>query len=149
MADFEKIETQEQFDAAITKRLARERATIEGKYSGYLSPDAAAEKYKGYLSPEQAAEKYKGYLSPEEAAKKDAKIKGYEINSVKMKIAHEKGIPFELVNRLSGETEDEIRSDAEALAKFVAADNQPLAGDNGGGQDSTTDAAYKKMASAL
>ncbi len=149
MSEFKVIETQEQLDAVLSDRLKREKATLAKQYEGYLSPEAAAEKYKGYLTAEQAAEKYKGYLSPEDAAKKDAKIKGYEISSVKMKIAHERGIPFELVNRLSGETEEEIRRDAEALAKFVSADNQPLAGNNGGDQESTTDAAYRKVAQKI
>ena len=34
-------------------------------------------------------------------------------------IAHEKGLPYELAERLSGETEQDIAADAEKLAQFV------------------------------
>lgn len=151
MSEFTKIETQEQLDAIISDRIKRERATITKQYEGYLSPEDAAKKYEGYLSPEAAAKKYEGYLSPEDAAKKDATIKGYETKSVKMRIAHETGIPFELAERLSGEDEAAIRKDAETISKFMSnpqnhadplANNEPAAR----GKD---DAAYRKMAAAL
>ena len=75
MSDFTPIETQEDFNKAIEKRLDRERNTIRKEYEGFLSPEDAQKKYEGYLSPEQVQERYKDYLSPEESAKKDATIK--------------------------------------------------------------------------
>ena len=149
MSEFKAIETQDQLDAIIGERLKREKATYEKQHAGWLSPEAVAEQTKDMMTAEQAAEKYKGYLSPEDAAEKDAKIKAYETDSVKMRIAHEKNIPYELVNRLSGDTEEEIRADADAFAKFVGVDDQPLARNNGGSQDSATDAAYKEMAQKI
>lgn len=77
------------------------------------------EKYKEYLSPKEAEEKYKGYLSPEDAANKDATIAKYEKESKRVKVAMENGIPYELAGKLSGETEDEIKKDAEAFSKFL------------------------------
>lgn len=151
MSEFTKIETQEQLDAIISDRIKRERATISKQYEGYLSPEAAAEKYKSYLSPEAEIVKYKGYLSPEDAAKKDATIKGYETSSVKMRIAHEIGIPFELAERLSGDDEAAIRKDAETISKFLSNPQNradPLANTESAvhGKD---DAAYRKMAASL
>ena len=35
------------------------------------------------------------------------------------------GIPFELAERLSGDTEEEIRKDAETLAKFIGGKQPP------------------------
>ena len=119
MADFTPITTQEDFDKAIGERLKRERETVRKEYSGYLSPEDAAKKYAGYLSPEDEKKKYEGYLSPEEAAKKDAKIRAYETDSVKTRIARETGIPFELAGRLTGEDEASIKKDAESLAKIL------------------------------
>lgn len=49
-----------------------------------------------------------------------AKLKKYEMDSMKMKIAHEAGIPFELASRLSGEDEAAIRKDAESISKFIS-----------------------------
>lgn len=149
MSDFTPITTQEEFDKAIGERLKRERETVKKEYAGYLSPDDEKKKYEGYLSPEAVSKKYEGYLSPEEAAEKDKKIKGYETSSVKMRIAHENNIPYELAERLSGETEEDIRKDAETMAKFMRSrDHAPLASTEPAGVDSKR-TAVKKMLSEL
>ena len=54
-----------------------------------------------------------------EIAERDAKIKNYETASVKARIAHETGIPYELAGRLSGESEEDIRKDAETLLSVI------------------------------
>ena len=150
MSEFKAITTQEEFDAAIGDRLKRERDTVKKGYEGYLSPEEVTQKYAGYLSPEDEAKKYKGYLSPEEVAKKDAIIKGHETNSVKMRIAHETGIPYELAGRLSGETEDDIRKDAESLSKLMGTQQAPpLASTERGIAGSDTRAALKGMLTNL
>src|SRR5690625_3096290 len=46
-------------------------------------------------------------------------LKKYKLKNLKTSIAVEAGIPLELASRLSGETEDEIKADAENLAEFV------------------------------
>lgn len=119
MSDFEAIETREQFEEAVKDRLEQERETVRREFSGCLSPEAVEEKYKEYLSPKEAEEKYKGYLSPEDAANKDATIAKYEKESKRVKVAMENGIPYELAGKLSGETEDEMKKDAEAFSKFL------------------------------
>lgn len=128
MSEFKAIETQEQFDAAISELLKRERETVRKEFEGYLSPEEEGEKYAGYLSPDDEKKKYKDYLSPEEVAKKDAKIKGYETDSVKMRIAHEAGLSYDAVAFLKGEDEDSIRKSAETLKSIIGTNNlAPLA----------------------
>lgn len=128
MSEFKVIETQEQLDAVLGERLKRERETVRKEFEGFLSQEDAAKKYAGYLSPDDEKEKYKDYLSPEEAAKKDAKIKGYETDSVKTRIAHETGLSYDAVNFLKGEDEDSIRKSAETLKSLIGANNiAPLA----------------------
>lgn len=128
MGEFKTIESQEQFDAAIGERLKREGDKIRKEFEGFLSPAAAEEKYKGFLSPEAEKEKYKDHLSPEEATKLRAKIKGYETDSVKTRIAHETGLSYEAVQFLRGEDEDSIRKSAESLKGLVGAhETAPLA----------------------
>lgn len=119
MGDFKVIETQEQLEEVLKERLKRERETVKKEFEGFLSPSDAEEKYKGYLSPEEVEKKYKDYLSPEEAAKKDAKIKGYETDSVKTRIANEMGLSYDAVGFLRGEDEESIRKSAEALKGLV------------------------------
>ena len=119
MSDFKIIETQEQLEDVLKKKLERERETIKKEYEGFLSPEDVAEKYKGYLSPDDEKNKYKGYLSPEEVAKKDAQIKGYETDSVKTRIAHELGLSYDAVGFIKGDDEDAIRKSAETLKTLV------------------------------
>lgn len=52
-------------------------------------------------------------------------VKEYEKTNLKYKIASQAGIPIDLAGRLAGETEDEIKADAEKLAGFVNK-KQPL-----------------------
>lgn len=115
MGDFKPIETQEQFDEMLRDRLTRERNTVRKEYEGFLSPADAEAKYKGYLSPEDAAAKYKDHLSPEEAAVLRTKLKGYETDSVKTRIAHETGLSYDAVQFLRGEDEETIKKSAETL----------------------------------
>ena len=148
MGDFKVIETQEQLDAVIGERLRKAKDSVRKEYEGYLSPDDA-KKYEGYLSPEEVKKKYEGYLSPEEAAKKDAKIKGYETDSVKTRIAHEVGLSYDAVSFLKGEDEESIRKSAETLKNLVGATNiSPLAStETDAGK--VNDAAFKNVLKGL
>lgn len=123
--EFKAIETQEQLDSVIKDRLERNDRKWSEKYSGYLSPDEVASKTKEL--DDQITQLGNSLNAATEKAKTDAdtikgleeKVKKYETASVKSRIAHELGIPYELANKLSGETEEEIRKDAEALKPFV------------------------------
>ena len=53
-------------------------------------------------------------------AEKDKLLKNYETTNLKFRIANQAGIPLDLAERLSGETEDEIKADAEKLSEFVS-----------------------------
>lgn len=133
MADFKVIETEEQFEEAVKDRLKTERETVKKQYEGYLSPEDVTKKYAGYLSPEDVTAKYEKHLSPEDAAKLNAKIKGYEINELKAKVAHEVGLSYDAVHFLSGDDEAGIKQSAETLKGLIGANNvAPLANPEGG-----------------
>lgn len=133
MADFKPIETQEAFDAAV--------ADVKKQYEGWLSP----EDYNAKTS--DLAKQLND--SKTTIADLTAKAKAYESNSLKMRIAHENGIPYELAGKLSGETEEEIKKDAETLAKFVKNQQpQPLANTEHG-HTNGKDAAYKSLLADL
>ena len=122
--EFKAIETQEDFDAAIKARLDRNTKTVT---------DEVKKSYEGYISPEDAkkltdqVDALTKQLTEKDTSIADltAKNKAYETASVKARIAHEKGLPFELAERLSGETEEDIAADAETLAKFISAGRAP------------------------
>lgn len=149
MSEFKVIETQEQLDDILKDRLKRERESTRKEFEGFLSPSDVAEKYKGYLSPDDVKEKYKDHLSPEEVAKLNSKIKGYETDSVKTRIAHETGLSYDAVQFLRGEDEDSIRKSAESLKGLVGMTNvAPLASTESNMGDAV-DAAYKNVLKGL
>ena len=118
--EFKAIETQEDFDAAIKARLDRNTKTVT---------DEVKKSYESYISPDEAkklteqVDTLTKQLTEKDTSIADlaAKNKAYETASVKARICHEKGLPFELADRLSGETEEDIAADAEKLAQFVSA----------------------------
>lgn len=69
-------------------------------------------------------EKYADY--EENVTKLTDTVNQYKTKDLKTRIANEHGIPFELAGRLSGETEEEIKADAESLSSFVSKKQPPL-----------------------
>jgi chromosome segregation ATPase len=55
----------------------------------------------------------------------NGKVSSYELSSLKTQIALEKGIPYELAGRLTGEDEESLKSDAESLAKLITSKPVP------------------------
>ena len=151
---FKEIKTQEELDAIIGERLKREKKTIEKQYEGYLSPEDVQKKYEGFLSAEEIEKKYKGFVSPEELKKqldeKDLKIKGYEIDSVKTKIALKNNLPYEFAGRLNGTTEEEIQADAEGFLKIMGT-GSPMSSTEpiGNNKEAVEAVAFKNMLSNL
>ena len=128
MTEFKVIETQEQLDAIIKSRLDREKA----KYSDY---DTLAEKIKK-LEMENTS--LKQTISDKETSEsttaskiadleKDVTI--WKQKSLKQQIAMKNGLPFDLADRLQGDSEDSLNEDAERLASLVKGKTytQPLA----------------------
>ena len=158
---FKIIETQEQFDAAISERIKRERDTVAKQYEGYISP-ADLEKVKADLKAghdKQIADlnkamtdlkqKYADY--DKNMADKDAKIKGYETASVKTRIAHEMGLSYEAVDFLKGEDEASIKKSAESLKAIIGDTHEapPLANPEGNPGVNPLDAALNGMLQTL
>lgn len=121
MGEFTPITTQEQFDAAIKDRLARERSTVTGRYADYGDLKAKVSEYEGQIAQLQQA----GEQSATEAGtmKKQiedltARNKGYELSALKTKVALETGLPYAAAARLTGEDEKTIRQDAESLMEL-------------------------------
>ena len=126
MSDFKIIETQEQFDAAISERLKRDRETQAKKYEGWISPEeqqkALDELNKKIKALEDAAT-----VSERTIAEKDAEIAKsakYRTDLEKTRIALAAGLKIEYADRLRGENADEWKADAETLAKDFSAAHQ-------------------------
>lgn len=147
MADFTPITTQAEFDAAIAERLSRQEKSILARFEGSMSAKDVQELKSGYESTiaglKKQAEEAGGKLaaSEKQLTEANARIRGYETDSVKTRIALEVGLPYGMASRLAGETEDAIRKDAEALRGMMRAQEPvaPLAKSEGGGGGKTRD----------
>lgn len=145
--EFTPITTQEAFDEAIKARIDRNTKTVTAEVT---------KKYEGFISPEDYTAKTADFSKQIEtltAQVKDndktiadltAKNKAYETASVKTRIASEFGIPAELAGRLNGETEEDIRKDAEIMSKFTGNGHMPPFSPNRP-ETNSKDEAFRKM----
>lgn len=122
MSEFKAIETQEQLDAIIGDRLKRQEEKIRKEYADYEDLKTAVNGFDAVKEEYEARIKEKEeIISGHDAlvADKDAKIKRLETDSLKVRIADSMGIPINMADRIKGETEDDIKADAEQLAPML------------------------------
>lgn len=125
MAEFKTIETQEELDRIIGERLERERSKASKNEETYKSE---IETLKKSLTEKETVladltEKQNGHA--DEVAKLNSEIAGYKLRAIKHQVAHENGLPYELAERLTGETEELLRADAETLKGLINTNNKP------------------------
>ncbi len=148
--EFKVIETQEDFDRAINDRLERERNTVRKEFEGFMSPEDVQKKYGNYMSQEDVQEKYKNFISPEDAAQKDAEINSLKLKEKRVSVAMEVGIPYELAGKITGDTEEDMKKDAEILAGFLKKNNPyPSYDPEPNGSEKNKDAAMKNLLNSL
>ena len=139
---FKTIETQEQFDAMVKDRLERARESVRKEYQDY---ESLKEKVNGFQKEKESYETKIASLtkSNEEIT---GKYKALETDSLKVKIALENGIPFEMANRLSGTDVDSITKDAKLLSGFVSKTHQqPRRNPEAGSSDDAYSSMRKKI----
>lgn len=116
---FTVIETQEQLEKVIGERIRQIAEREERK---------AAEKYADYdsLKAQVAAltdqtAKQTETLNGNKATIEEltAKVHTYETASVKTAVALEMGLPYQMASRLTGDTEDAIRADAQSMLELI------------------------------
>ena len=124
MADFQAITTQEELDSIIKDRLKRDREAQTKKYEGWISPE---DHQKAITEANKALDDYKAAHSGDEQTIADltAKLQDYETASLKSRIAHEVGLSYEWISRISGTDEKSIRADAESLKTLVGSQTTP------------------------
>lgn len=101
--EFEPINTQEEFDNRV-RELYGDVNDLQGKITtltGQRDTDAKT------------------------IAALQSKVKGFETSALKQRIARQKGIPAEMADRLSGETEKDLLADADAVAAMLKAVKGP------------------------
>lgn len=150
MTEFKVIETQEQLNAIIKARLDREKE----KYADY---DQLAEKIKK-LETENTS--LKQTITDKETSESTSLTRISELEkdvivwkqkSLKQQIAMKNGLPFDLADRLQGDSEESLNEDAERLASLVSVKNytQPLADKEPNLEINSVDAAWRDVVKNL
>ena len=124
MSEFIAINTQEEFDAAVKDRLERQEQKIRSEYEGLKKEvDSYKTENKSLTSQiEKLTESQTGHDA--EVAELKSKIAGYEKTELKARIAREAGLPYELAERLSGDDEDALKTDAESLKALIGSNTK-------------------------
>lgn len=139
---FTPINTQEELDKVLKERLEREAKKYETQITELTAKAAKADEQATTITNLQ-----------KEINENKAKIKGYETDSVKKRIAHEIGLPYEMAERLRGDDEKAIREDAEAMKKYIGKQSRvadpDFNSDRSGVDKNDKSAALKSMLSAL
>ena len=136
MAEFKEIKTQEEFDAAIKDRLDREKAKF-ADYEELKKKAGEADSYKEQLDTatakisdlEQSAKETADKLAnhAKEVSELTERATKAERSLLRRKIAEENNIPTSLADRLTGETEEDLRKDAKTFSRYVHTGAAPLA----------------------
>jgi hypothetical protein len=121
--------TQTELDAIVTERLQRaQRKAEEATAKARTEAERKAQEEQGQF--QKLAESLKAELEQERQARKAAELAG-----LRRDVAARRNLPAGLVDRLRGETEQEIEADAEAL---LAALPKPQAPNINAGDASST-----------
>jgi hypothetical protein len=129
----DKTFTQAELDKIVADRLTKERKKYEGfddfKDKARKLDELEAKKleesgeFQKLLERERAEHAAELEKQKAKLAEIEANAKAKEIEVLRVKIASEKGISVELADRLRGNTEEELRADAEAMSAFLAPAN--------------------------
>lgn len=131
MGDFKVIETQEEFDKAIQSRLKQKDRELADKYKDYLSPDDVTALKADYDKQLQDANKLvketqdKLSTFDETISNLTKRAEAAEKQVLKNRVAYENKLPIELSERLIGNTEEELKADAEKLSGIIKPNNAP------------------------
>ena len=118
MSEFNPITTQEEFDNAIKGRLSREKEKY-GDYDQLKSRVAELEEENGGLKSTIEANRQSKADDDKKLEELQNQISGYEMASLRTRIALQYGLPFDLADRLQGTDEESFKVDAERLAGFM------------------------------
>ena len=114
MSEFKTIETQEELDKIIKKRLEQKDREVAEQYKDYLSPDDAKAMKADYEKQIQEAQGKIKTLD-ETVSTLTKRAETAEVSLLKNKVAIENNVPIKLASRLVGTTEEELKADAQSF----------------------------------
>lgn len=146
MAEFTPIATQEEFDALIKDRIERAKESTRKEFADYEALKTTV------TAKENEIAKLKEKAAADKAQLDDlaAKLSASETASAKTRVCAEMGLPLEMCARINGNTEEEIKADAESLAKlFGNTQKAPPLYSSGENNQKPTESALRGLSEAL
>lgn len=116
--EFQPITSQEQLNSIIGDRVKRAQESTEKKFANWISPEDNAKalaEYQKQIDDINAAHS----KDSETIQALTAQVKSFETANLKSKVAMEMGLPYGMASRISGETEEDIRKDAQSLKDLI------------------------------
>ena len=143
--------TQDELNAKLQEILKEKEAKWQKKYSNYYSEDDLKSKTEELntqladLGNSLKEAEAKAAADAQTIADLEAKAKKHETDSVKIRIALDNGIPYELANKLTGDTAEEIEKDAKKMAKYIGKSVAPVRNAESSNETDGVLAAFKRM----
>lgn len=138
------INTQDEYDNFVKDRIDRAKKSVEAKYKDFEDYKSKAEKYDADIKKKDD----KIAAGASRISELETKVRNYETASVKARIADEVGLPAGMADRLRGETEEDLKKDAESLAAVMKKNGgvAPMANlDDDKPDDDTERTSYRKI----
>ncbi|MGN6245120.1 MAG: capsid assembly scaffolding protein Gp46 family protein [Motilibacteraceae bacterium] len=114
------------------------KKALEAERKRAAQAEREAKALKARLDEIEAANLSELEKAQKAAADAAARLAEYEKTTLRQRVALAKGVPADLVDRLRGDTEDEISADADALMALVKAPTTPLADPSQGARGGAT-----------
>lgn len=148
------IADQAALDSIIKDRLERERNSITKQYANWVSPEDNAKVIADYQKQIEDI-KASHATDSETITTLTTQVKAYETAEIRSRVAYELGLPYGMASRISGETEEDIRKDAESLKELIGvakpqapqAATEPRITQNS--EHAKENAAYKKLLDSI
>lgn len=127
---FKTIETQEELDAIIGERIERAKSSVRKEYDEkYSDYDSIKDQIGKYNSEKESYEKQIKELNNKVSSFDEisAQNKKLQMDSLKVRVALENGLPYQMASRLNGDDEASIIKDAKMMKQYMPGKKlQPL-----------------------
>lgn len=117
--------TQDALNSLIANEVRKERQKAQSHYGDYDDLKAKAARLAELEQAQMSElEKLQKQLAQEKTAREQmqAEIEAERLTSLRLRVGQEFGLPVELATRLTGNTEEDIRADAEKLQALIKVD---------------------------
>lgn len=127
MADEERTFTQEEVNKLVGQARLEGKEIGRKEFEGFISPEDAKKQTESLAEQLKTLTDEKTALETQLTESK-SKIAGYEIDSVKTKVARELGLPYDAMEFLKGEDEEAIRRSGESMKILIGTKAAPPLG---------------------